>query len=82
MPISMEPIYATRPLTEVEQADLGAFFAGATGAPVANDGLLFAEALSGVALLLGAVLLFGRERLRGVRRSLVNRVHSQGGDLR
>lgn len=79
---SMEPIYATRPLTDEEQADLGAFFASATGAPVANDGLLFAEALSGVALLLGAVLLFGRERLRGVRRSLVNRVHNQGGELR
>ena len=79
---SMEPIYAARPLTDQEQADLGTFFAGATGAPVANDGLLFAEALSGVALFLGAVLLFGRERLRGVRRSLVNRVQSQGGELR
>lgn len=79
---SMEPIYATRPLTGEEQADLGAFFAGATGAPVANDGLLIAEALSGVALFLVAVLLFGRERLRGGRRSLVNRVNSQGGELR
>jgi cytochrome c553 len=79
---SMEPIYATRPLTDEEQADLGAFFATATGAPVANDGLLFAEALSGVALFLGAVLLFGRERLRGMRRSLVNRVDNQGGELR
>lgn len=79
---SMEPIYATRPLTDGEQADLVAFFANATGAPVANDGLLFAEALSGVALFLGAVLLFGRERLRGGRRSLINRVHSQGGELR
>ncbi len=79
---SMEPIYTTRPLTDVEQADLGAFFASATGAPVANDGLLFAEALSGVVLFLGVVLLFGRERLRGVRRSLVNRVHNQGGELR
>jgi len=79
---SMEPIYATRPLTDAEQADLRAFFAQATGAPVAKDGLLFAEALSGVALLLAVVLLFGRERLRGVRRSLVNRVQSQGGELR
>jgi len=79
---SMEPIYATRPLTDAEQADLRAFFAQATGAPVARSGLLFGEALSGVVLFLGAVLLFGRERLRGVRRSLVNRVHSQGGELR
>jgi mono/diheme cytochrome c family protein len=79
---SMEPIYATRPLTDEEQADLRAFFAQVQGAHVANDGLLFGEALSGVALLLGVVLLFGRERLRGVRRSLVNRVQSQGGELR
>ena len=77
---SMEPIYATRPLTDAEQADLRAFFAQATGAPVAKSGLLFGEALSGVVLFLGAVLLFGRERLRGVRRSLVNRVHNQGGE--
>jgi cytochrome c553 len=79
---SMEPIYATRPLTAEEQADLRAFFAKVTGAPVANNGLLFGEALSGVALFLGAVLLFGRERLRGVRRSLSTRVHSQGGEAR
>ena len=79
---SMEPIYATRPLTDEEQADLRAFFAKATGTPVAKSGLLFSEALSGVVLFLGAVLLFGRERLRGVRRSLVERVHNQGGDLR
>jgi mono/diheme cytochrome c family protein len=79
---SMEPIYATRPLTEEERADLGAFFATATGAPVARDGLLFGEVLSGAAILFGVVMLFGRERLRGVRRSLVNRVHNQGGELR
>lgn len=79
---SMEPIYATRPLTEAEQADLRAFFAKATGTPVTKSGLLLGEALSGVVLFLGAVLLFGRERLRGVRRSLVERVHNQGGELR
>jgi mono/diheme cytochrome c family protein len=79
---SMEPIYSTRPLTDEEQADLQALFASTTGVPGAEGGLLFAEALSGVALLLAVVLLFGRERLRGVRRSLVNRVQSQGGELR
>ena len=70
---SMEPIYATRPLTEAEQGDLRAFFARATGAPVAGGGLLFGEALSGVAIVFGIVLLFGRERLRGVRQLLVKR---------
>lgn len=79
---SMEPIYATRPLTDTEQADLRAFFAQAGGAPVARDGLLVGEALSGALIIFAVVLLFGRERLRGVRRSLVNRVHNQGGELR
>ena len=70
---SMEPIYKARPLTAAEQADLRAFFAKATGTPVANDGLLFAEALSGALIFLGAVWLFGRERLRGVRQGLRKR---------
>lgn len=70
---SMEPIYKSRPLTAEEQADLRAFFANVTGTPVANDGLLIVEVLSGVLIFLGIVLLFGRERLRGVRRALVNR---------
>jgi mono/diheme cytochrome c family protein len=70
---SMEPIYATRPLTETEQADLRAFFAKVTGAPVARGGLLLGEALSGVLILFAIILLFGRERLRGVRQALVRR---------
>ncbi|NJC88363.1 MAG: c-type cytochrome [Desulfuromonas sp.] len=70
---SMEPIYTARPLADTEQADLRAFFAKANGTPMANDGLLFGEAVSGVLIFFGVVLLFGRERLRGVRRSLVRR---------
>lgn len=70
---SMEPIYQTRPLTETEQADLRAFFAGAKGAPVAKDGLLLIEMLSGVVLFIVILSLLGRERLRGVRRELVAR---------
>lgn len=70
---SMEPIYKTRPLTEVEQADLRAFFAKATGAPIANNGLLFVEACTGALIFLAVVWLFGRERLRGVRQALLKR---------
>jgi Sec-independent protein translocase protein TatA len=44
--------------------------------------LLVGEALSGALIIFAVVLLFGRERLRGVRRSLVERVHNQGGELR
>jgi cytochrome c553 len=70
---SMEPIYATRPLTEQEQADLRAFFAQAGGTPVARDGLLLGEVLSGALIVFGIVLLAGRARLRGVRQALVKR---------
>lgn len=70
---SMEPIYQSRPLTETEQADLRAFFAGAKGAPVANDGLLLIEMLGGAVLFIVIISLLGRERLRGVRRELVER---------
>lgn len=74
---SMEPIYQPRPLAEDEQADLRAFFAKATGTPVANDALLFVEALSGALIFLGAVSLFGRERLRGVRQTLLKRANAK-----
>jgi mono/diheme cytochrome c family protein len=70
---SMEPIYASRPLTEGEQADLRAFFAQVSGTPVARDGLLLVEALSGALIVFGIVLLFSRGCLCGVRRALVKR---------
>lgn len=68
---SMEPIYRTRPLTESEQADLRAFFAGAKDAPVANDGLLLIEMLSGMVIFIVIISLLSRERLRGVRKTLI-----------
>lgn len=70
---SMEPIYKSRPLTDDEQADLRAFFAQVSGVPVAGSGLLFGEIVSGALVFFGVVLLFGRERLRGVRESLLKR---------
>ena len=53
------------------QADLRAFFAGAKGAPVANNGLLLIEMLSGVVIFIVIISLLSRERLRGVRKTLV-----------
>jgi mono/diheme cytochrome c family protein len=79
---SMEPIYATRPLTTDEQRDLGAYFAQLSGAPVVNDRLLLEEVATGVLILLGVVLIFGWGRLQGVRRSLVARASNQKGGIR
>jgi mono/diheme cytochrome c family protein len=79
---SMEPIYATRPLTADEQLDLGAYFAVVNGAPVINDRLLLTEVASGVLILLGVVLLFGWGRLQDVRRSLLERASNQKGGKR
>lgn len=79
---SMEPIYATRPLTATEQQDLGAYFAHVNGTSVVSDGLLLVEVAGGVLVLLGVVLLFGRGRLLSVRRSLVGQVSNQKGGMR
>jgi len=79
---SMEPIYASRPLTEQEQLDLGAYFAGVGGVTVVNGRLLLWEVASGVLVLLGVTLLFGWGRLQGVRRSLVERASNQKGGKR
>jgi len=79
---SMEPIYASRPLTAQEQLDLGAYFAGISGAPVVNERLLVQEVATGVLVLLGVLLLFGWGRLKGVRRSLVQRSFNQKGGKR
>jgi mono/diheme cytochrome c family protein len=79
---TMEPIYATRPLTADEQHALGVYFAGVSGAPVINDRLLLIEVASGVLVLLGVVLLFGWGRLQDVRRSLVERASNQKGGKR
>jgi len=79
---SMEPIYATRPLTATEQQDLGAYFARVNGTPVVSDGLLLVEVAGGVLVLLGVVLLFGRGRLPSVRRELVEQASNQKGGMR
>jgi len=79
---SMEPIYASRPLTATEQLDLGAYFAMVSGAPVMNDQLLVGEVASGVLILLGVVLLFGWGRLKSVRRAMVEQASNQKGGKR
>lgn len=69
---SMEPIYAARPLIDAEQRDLGAFFAAVAGAQPAAVGVTFLRQAGGALLALAVVLyIFGRGRLRSVRRQLV-----------
>jgi len=71
---SMAPIFADRPLTETERADLAAFFKSSPGgsAPAVQSTL----GLGGLAVAVGCLLLAGlagRNRLRGVRRPLVEK---------
>jgi mono/diheme cytochrome c family protein len=68
----MEPIFADRPLTDTERADLAAFFRSSPGgaSPDVQGALgLGGLAVAGAGLILAG--LAGRGRLREVRRSLV-----------
>lgn len=76
---SMEPIYAERPLTSSEQADLMAFFADITDSePVRIDKVLLLQTGAGVVLLLILAAVLWRGRLSTVRRSLVEKATRQG----
>ncbi len=69
---SMEPIFATRPLNESEQADLIIFFQKA--APLSETPgptKLAGQVILGVIVLLGLTVVIGLKRIRPVRRSLI-----------
>jgi len=74
----MQPIYETDPLTEQEQADLLAFIKASVGEPETDRELL----VFGISILgtIGAAIMFGfiyRNRLRSVRRALVNKAEKE-----
>jgi len=74
----MKPIYETDPLTEDEQADLLAFMKSSVGQPEAEKELL----VFGISILgtIGAAIVLGfiyRNRLRSVRRALVNKAEKE-----
>src|SRR5689334_7797044 len=73
----MQPIFTEHPLTVSEQADLIAFMKASVGQPESDKELL----VIGISLagFVGAVILLGflyRNRLRGVRRALVEKGRS------
>ncbi len=74
----MKPIYETDPLTEEEQADLLAFMKSSVGEPEADKELLvFSLSILGT---IGAAIVLGfiyRNRLRSVRRALVNKAEKE-----
>jgi hypothetical protein len=68
----MEPLYAGKPLTPAERADVAAFLAGAGGrAPADGGGRLALHAGLGFAALALALTLTGRGRGRSTRARLV-----------
>jgi mono/diheme cytochrome c family protein len=80
---SMAPIFAKRPLTTSERADLSAFFRRVNGRRPAQIGeTLVWQVAAGVVILLILAAIFGRGRLRTVRRSLVAQAKSRKGEAR
>lgn len=72
---SMEAIYADRPLTETEQADLVAFLDQTSQlSATPSNGTLFLQVLLGVAVLFGLNLLVGLKRIKSVRKQLTSRL--------
>jgi len=82
---SMEAIFANRPLTEIEQADLLAYFAQtAELSATPSNATLALQVIIGVAVLLGLTLLIGLRRIKAVRQPLIDRQRNlinKGGQL-
>lgn len=76
---SMEPIYATRPLTLEERHDLTAFFAQEAGQQSPPPKSLIGPLLLGVIIVFAIVALLGLRRLKGVRQPLIDQVRKQRG---
>lgn len=79
---SMEPIYAGRPLTPQERADLAAFLAEVSGQTPAVAGDFVLKGSLGAAIVLAAILAAGWRRLRGVRAALIEEARQDFGGKR
>ncbi len=70
----MEAIYADRPLSEAEVADMLTFLEQTSKLSVVPDnGTLILQVCIGVVLLVGLTLLIGLRRMRAVRQPLIDR---------
>ncbi|NNG46977.1 MAG: hypothetical protein HKM86_07675 [Deltaproteobacteria bacterium] len=77
---SMKPIYDTRPLTAVEQSDVKSYLqVAAAGEPSGEKGWFLLIGLGGGAFMIGLAHLVWRNRLREVRRPLIDRAQGPGG---
>lgn len=80
---SMAPIYADRPLSAAEQADVAAFLGEVAGQPpVQAGGQMAGHVVVGMVLIGGLLVLFGWGRLNGVRQPLVERAGKGKGEPR
>ncbi|MGH9448362.1 MAG: c-type cytochrome, partial [Terriglobia bacterium] len=77
----MTSIYDQRPLTLQERADLVAFFEEAASKPTPrlNTQLIALIAFIGFLILLSITRFVWRDRLKSVRRTMVERAMRQGG---
>lgn len=77
---AMAPLYDPHPLTVSEQADLGAFLKEADSRPAASDRTIAAVAiaLAGFVVLMLITWAVWRDRLRSVRRTLVETALGKG----
>lgn len=75
---TMAPLYHPRPLTVAEQADMEAYLETANSDPSspAVTPIIFAIAIAGLLLLVAITWFIWRDRLRGVRRKLVDHARS------
>jgi len=79
---AMEPIFSEHPLTPQEQADLRTFLEASAGQPGANkEPLIFGISLAGLVAVTGAFGWIYRRRLRGVRKTLVQKARSNDRKL-
>ena len=76
---TMDPLFAGRPLSPDERADLQAFLARAGGRSQGWTARMLVLGVVAFATFIAAIAWLGRTRLRGVRAALVRRARSGGG---
>jgi len=77
---AMLPIYAYRPLTKEERSNLFAYFQSLAGEQQHSDTpAVVLIALAGLVILIGITALAGRNRLKPVRRRLIERARLRAG---